>query len=203
MFRVEELAIDALLAPVSFTLAEQEVLMVSGVSGSGKSLLLRALADLEPHSGQAWLNAEKQSAFPPPVWRRQVMWFPAETAWWDDSVEAHYPDTVTENDSDWLVSGLAALGLPKSILKQPVTALSSGEKQRLALLRGLAFQPKVLLLDEVTANLDPDSTLAVEALVQSYLAEQQACAVWVSHDPAQAERLASQQLVLSKGSTTL
>ncbi|KUJ74287.1 ABC transporter [Thiomicrospira sp. XS5] len=198
MFRVEELGISSLLAPVSFALAEQEILMVSGVSGSGKSLLLRALADLEAHSGQAWLNLEEQAAFPSPVWRRRVMWFPAETAWWEDAVLAHYPPAAIENDQAWLLSGLSALGLSKSILKQPVAALSSGEKQRLALLRGLAFRPKVLLLDEVTANLDPNTTLAVEALVQAYLAEVGGCAVWVSHDPAQSERLASRQLTLSK-----
>lgn len=198
MFRVEELGIPSLLAPVSFALAEQEIMMVSGVSGSGKSLLLRALADLEPHFGQAWLNAKKQGDFPAPMWRRQVMWFPAETAWWEDGVLAHYPQAAMENDQAWLLSGLSALGLSKSILKQAVTALSSGEKQRLALLRGLAFRPKVLLLDEVTANLDPNTTLAVEALVQRYLAEAGGCAVWVSHDPEQVERLASRQLVLAK-----
>lgn len=198
MFRAEELGIPSLLAPISFRLDAQEVLMVSGVSGSGKSLLLRALADLEPHSGQAWLDSKEQAAFPSPVWRRRVMWFPAETAWWEDAVLAHYPPAAIENDQAWLLSGLSALGLSKSILKQPVAALSSGEKQRLALLRGLAFRPKVLLLDEVTANLDPNTTLAVEALVQAYLAEVGGCAVWVSHDPAQSERLASRQLTLSK-----
>lgn len=201
MFQVDNLSKRPFLNPVSFSLAASEVLVVSGVSGSGKSVLLRALADLDPHEGDVHLAGKAQAGWKVTQWRKKVMWFPAETAWWEDSVAAHFPETDTKNGQAWWLSALEKLSLPSSILKKSVDKLSSGEKQRLALIRGLIERPQVLLLDEVTANLDPKSTLAVEALISEYLSEQQACAVWVTHDPQQAKRVASQQLELSRDAT--
>ena len=68
---------------------------------------------------------------------------------------------------------------------------SSGEKQRLSILRLLANRPKVLLLDEPTANLDAENTRNVEALLIDYLTENNAVALWVSHDHAQLKRVVS------------
>jgi len=81
------------------------------------------------------------------------------------------------------------VGLKVDILEQNPDNLSSGEKQRLALLRGLQYEPKVLLLDEITANLDPKSARLVENLVTDYIAKHTAAALWISHDEEQQERL--------------
>jgi ABC-type iron transport system FetAB ATPase subunit len=180
------LQVNALLAPgmkhaVSFTLAQGEMNMLYGASGTGKSVLLKALADLLPHQGEVRLDATPQQQIPPPQWRRQVMYFAAETAWWQETVEAHF-------ESQPSAGQLQSIGLDSEYLQRSVNTLSSGEKQRLALLRGLSYQPKVLLLDEITANLDPESTLQVEHLVTQYV-QGGASALWVSHDPAQRERL--------------
>lgn len=72
-----------------------------------------------------------------------------------------------------------------------VSRLSSGERQRLSLARLLAGYPKVLLLDEPTANLDKANTNRVEELILTYLREQGASALWVSHDPEQRHRMAT------------
>lgn len=198
MFQVDTLSKRPFLNPVSFSLAVNEVLVVSGVSGSGKSVLLRALADLDPHEGRVFLDEKEQADWKATKWRKKVMWFPAETAWWEDSVAAHFPESNPKNTQAWWSSAIEKLSLPASILRQSVDKLSSGEKQRLALIRGLIEKPQVLLLDEITANLDPKSTLAVEALILEYLSEHQACAVWVTHDPQQAERVASQKIELGR-----
>ncbi|MDG4813306.1 ATP-binding cassette domain-containing protein [Hydrogenovibrio sp. 3SP14C1] len=198
MFQVDQLSKCPYLKPVSFSLAAEEVLVLSGVSGSGKSVLLRAIADLDPHDGDVRLEDKPQSNWKVTQWRKKVMWFPAETAWWEDSVATHFPEIHAKSRQDWWLSALDKLYLPSSILKKPVDKLSSGEKQRLALIRGLIEMPQVLLLDEVTANLDPESTLAVESLISEYLIEQQACAIWVTHDPQQAKRIGSQQLELHR-----
>ena len=71
-----------------------------------------------------------------------------------------------------------------------VARRSGGERQRVALLRMLANQPRVLLLDEPTANLDQDNVARVEKLVAAYMADQSAGVLWVSHDPRQTTRVA-------------
>ena len=185
------LAIDnvhapGMVKPITLALQSQQIWMVSGESGTGKSLLLKSLADLIEHSGQVTLfekeNAQQQDKVCPETWRSKVMYFSAETAWWSDSVKGHFE---TQPKPELLKS----VGLKGAILEQNPDNLSSGEKQRLALLRGLQYEPKVLLLDEVTANLDPKSALLVEDLVTDYIAQHKAAALWISHDEEQQERL--------------
>jgi len=92
-----------------------------------------------------------------------------------------------------------ALGLDARLLGEPVARLSSGERQRCALLRLLANEPQVLLLDEPTANLDPLSAQRVEAVVADYRQTRQAAVIWVSHDPAQIARVADRHLRFADG----
>ena len=80
------------------------------------------------------------------------------------------------------------LGLPANCAQWPIERLSSGERQRLALLRAWQLQPRVLLLDEPTSALDAESTLQVEALLQTHL-QQGGAIVLVTHHQAQAERM--------------
>jgi ABC-type iron transport system FetAB ATPase subunit len=190
LFEVQALTPRSEQPAWSFAIEAGEVLGVYGASGGGKSVLLKKLADLLEHDGEVRLNGEAQADVPPRRWRVEVMLFAAETAWWEDTVRAHFKDEI---DQAWLKTAFSALQLPEVMLDQPVAQLSSGEKQRLALIRGLQYQPQVLLLDEVTANLDPDTTHAVEDWVKRYLQDRPACAVWVSHDAEQLKRVATEQ----------
>lgn len=169
------------LEPVDLDLAAGERVFLSGPSGSGKSLLLRAIADLDPHSGEVWLDGTRRSALPAPEWRRRVALLPAEAHWWADRVGDHLPAGVEPL--------LADLGFGPETLGWAVSRLSTGERQRLALARVLANRPEALLLDEATANLDPPNRERVEALVEAYRAEHAAAVLWVSHDPEQRGRL--------------
>ncbi|MDX5333301.1 MAG: ABC transporter ATP-binding protein [Gammaproteobacteria bacterium] len=187
MFQAIDLK-TALFGPVSFAVAAGECLVLRGPSGAGKSQLLRALADLDPSEGEVWLEGVERRAMPVTAWRRAVGLLPAEAAWWHETVGAHFPEPAAVD--------VAALGFRAGVMDWEVTRLSSGERQRLALLRVLANRPRVLLLDEPTANLDDDNAARVEALVRAYLQEHGACALWVSHDPAEVQRMADQVLVL-------
>ncbi|MBO1923315.1 ATP-binding cassette domain-containing protein [Thiomicrorhabdus sp. 6S3-12] len=169
--------------PVNWRIGAGQLWLLYGPSGSGKSQLLKAMADLIEHDGKVLLEELAADSMPAPVWRRQVMYFSAETAWWMETVGEHFIQSPSAQT-------LQQVGLNDTILQQHPDQLSSGEKQRLALLRGLAFEPKVLLLDETSANLDPDSTLQVETLLQDYLQQGQRAAIWISHDQAQRDRLA-------------
>ena len=92
---------------------------------------------------------------------------------------------------------LHSLGLDSAVLDRAVAALSTGERQRLALARALIDEPQVLLLDEPTAALDPQSGALVEELIR-YQTLAGRSAILVSHDRGQIERLAHARLLLSK-----
>jgi len=174
------------LGPLELQVDAGQCLALSGPSGSGKSLLLRAIADLDPHGGEAFLDGMPCSRLPAPEWRRQVALLAAESPWWLPQVGDHFCRADP--------AGLQELGFGADVLRWQVERLSSGERQRLALLRLLCNGPKVLLLDEPTANLDPDATAAVEELVQRYRTAHQAAVLWVSHDPEQVRRVAQRAL---------
>ena len=83
-----------------------------------------------------------------------------------------------------------------------IARLSSGERQRLALVRLLANHPKALLMDEPTANLDAENIIRVETLVKTYQRENKTPMIWVSHDTGQLDRVASRRLLLKNGGLT-
>lgn len=169
-----------------------ECVTLSGESGSGKTLLLRYLADLQTSEGDMLLDGISCRSIPAPQWRRQVMLLPTESAWWENTVGAHFP----EQPDPQLMEKLQ---LSSAMLAKSPDDLSSGERQRLALLRVLNLKPQVLLLDEITANLDPANTLNAENLVLQYLHDHQAAALWISHDAAQVKRLGGRHFALHEG----
>jgi putative ABC transport system ATP-binding protein len=167
---------------------------ITGPSGSGKSLFLRMIADLDPNEGNVWLNGRERASIPAPQWRKQATYVSAESGWWADRVIEHF-DVNRRTD----VAALAArLGLRADLLDAPVAQLSTGEKQRLSLVRALLQSPPVLLLDEPTGPLDAESVVQVEALLQQRKATGTSILL-VTHDPSQAERLADQRYRMVAG----
>ena len=179
-----------LLKPVEFDLAAGECIVVQGPSGSGKTLLLRALADLDPNAGEVYLEGRGRLTMSGPEWRRLVGYVPAEPGWWVDTIGAHF--------ADWPAALAVArqLGFSGDPKDWPIAQLSTGERLRLALVRALMVRPKVLLLDEPTAALDPASVTAVETLITARLTMGLG-ALWVTHDVAQAQRIAARRLLVS------
>ncbi|MFO1432150.1 MAG: ABC transporter ATP-binding protein [Candidatus Competibacteraceae bacterium] len=180
------------LYPVSFELNDGECIAVQGPSGSGKSLLLRAIADLDPNQGEVWLNGLAREGMTGPAWRRQVIYVPAESGWWSDRVGEHFADW------DRAIPLLQALFLPADARDWPVQRLSTGERQRMALVRALVLEPRVLLLDEPTSGLDSDTTAAAEQLIGERL-RNGAGVLWVTHSATQARRIASRCLSVESG----
>ncbi|MCP4850058.1 MAG: ATP-binding cassette domain-containing protein [Verrucomicrobiaceae bacterium] len=176
--------------PLSFSIEPGECLGISGDSGSGKSLLLRAIADLDAHEGEVLLDGEGCVDHPGAAWRGRVAMLAAESRWWFDSVRAHFPEDFDGS----ILRGLGFSG--KDVMGWDVSRLSAGEKQRLALARLLAREPGALLLDEPTANLDPGATGLVEQVVSVYREQQQVPVVWVGHDEQQLRRVANSALCM-------
>ena len=182
-----------LLREVDLTLAAGERIFLSGASGSGKSLLLRAVADLDPHRGEVWLDELPRSRLTPPEWRRRVGLLPAESHWWAETVGEHWRAPVADSPIEAL---LVALGFDVDVSGWAITRLSTGERQRLALARLLLNQPQALLLDEATANLDSVNRERVETVLEDYRAAHATAMLWVSHDPEQRVRLGGRRLVI-------
>ncbi|MDY6829377.1 MAG: ATP-binding cassette domain-containing protein [Pseudomonadota bacterium] len=180
------------LKGIDATLEAGQLACLKGRSGSGKTLLLRAIADLDPIEGTVHLDGQDSSSMPPTEWRRRVAYVPAEPGWWAERVKDHF----ASDPSDWL----SPLNLDPDLLRSNVDELSSGERQRLALVRALVQHPDILLLDEPTANLDNDNTAAVESVVQGrFLTAPGRAVVWVSHDDNQVQRIATRVWVLAGG----
>ena len=157
--------------------------------------VISAVSDLDPNDGAVSLDGVACVAMPAPDWRRRVAYLPAEPGWWAETVGAHF--------ADWPAAEplVEALGLPAASRDWPVARLSTGERQRLALVRALVQRPRVLLLDEPTAGLDETARDAVERLIAERLAEG-AAALWVTHDAEQARRLARRCLRVEGGRVT-
>ncbi len=83
--------------------------------------------------------------------------------------------------------------------KHPATRLSGGETQRVALARALVLQPRVLLLDEPTANLDPGSVQHIEEIIRKYHREYNTSVIIVTHNLFQAKRIADESILLISG----
>jgi UDP-glucose/iron transport system ATP-binding protein len=190
LLRVIELA-SAFVGPLNFEARGAECLCISGPSGSGKTSLLRAIADLDVHEGNVLLDDIECNGLSGSQWRRRVGLLPAESTWWYEHVGEHF---AAVGDGE-----LKQLGFDRSVLERRVLRLSSGERQRLALLRLLANEPNVLLLDEPTASLDPKNTRGAEQLIAQYRRKHGAPILWVSHDPRQIKRVCDRHLRLVAG----
>lgn len=191
MLQIENLK-GTLFGPVDLCIAAGECVAIRGASGAGKSLLLRAIADLDPNEGDVSLNGRRREAMPAPRWRRLVGLVPAESGWWDNQVGEHFDEQAD------LPELLDAVGMPSEALNWDVARLSTGERHRLALIRCLALRPAVLLLDEPTAALDGKATARIEQLLQTKL-DEGAAILMVTHDPEQARRFASRLAIMEAG----
>jgi ABC-type iron transport system FetAB ATPase subunit len=178
-----------LAGPFDLTLAAGECVAVTGPSGSGKSLFLRMIADLDPGQGEVFLDGTERRSMSAPAWRHRVVYNAAEPGWWSEYVAEHFRGATME-----FARALAPkLDLAPALLDAAVVRLSTGERQRLALIRALALASPVLLLDEPTGALDEASTQRVEAVLRECLAAGTTIAM-VTHSPDQAARLGHRHL---------
>lgn len=182
LLELDQLCIAPLNA-FSAQLNRGDIVALWGASGSGKSRLLYAIADLVPHTGHALLKQKNASRYSPSRWRQQVMLVPSRIEWWEETALDHF---AKKPDNDLL----SQLNISATLLTQPVAELSTGQKQRLGILRALVRSPQVLLLDEPTANLDEKNVLAVEAIIKDWVKRSDRAVIWCSHDQQQISRIA-------------
>lgn len=182
-----------LLDDIDLTLRTNARTCIMGFNGAGKSLLLRCLHGLiAPTSGRIdWQGCSttgtQAMVFQTPVLLRR-------SAAKNVAFGTHLRGAKA---ADLVADLLDQVGLSHRAAT-PAHVLSGGERQRLALARALACQPKVLFLDEATANLDPLSIRLFEDTMNA-VHRSGTKIIFVSHDPNQARRMADEIVFLHKG----
>ena len=192
-----------LVDAVTIEVRQGDVLAIVGPSGAGKSSLLRMLNRLEePTSGAVYLHGRDYRELPPRALRQKIGMV-MQTA-------ALFPGTVADNVrfgpsqrgvtmADAAVAALLdSVGLA-GFRDRDGAQLSGGEAQRVAIARALANEPDVLLLDEPTSALDDRSKRGIERLLKDLIDGRRLTCVMVTHDLAQAGRLARTVLALRAG----
>ena len=192
-----------LVDKVTVSLHWGEVLAVVGPSGSGKTSFLRLLNRLdEPTSGTVFLEGTDYRQILPRDLRRRVgmvtqrpFLFPGTVAGNLQFGPQQRGEALSSNAVDLLLSRVGLLGYGT----REVSNLSGGEAQRVSLARALANSPEILLMDEPTSALDDDSKLEVESLIRDVIRDTRLTCVIVTHDVAQATRMASRAMILQSG----
>ncbi len=200
-----------LLRGISITVRPGDRWAVVGPSGSGKSLLLRAMALLDPlDEGEIHWRGQSVRGHAVPEYRRHVVYLHQQPALVEGTVEHNlrqpfllqrHQRRLAAFDETRVRELLESLGRDGSFLGKQQSVLSGGEGQLVALVRALQLDPDIMLLDEPTASLDPSTALAVEQSVDRWLSERPdaRAIVWVSHDAQQSARLSDRRLRLQHG----
>jgi len=187
-----------LINGLGFSIEQTGITTLLGPNGAGKSLILRLIAGLiTADSGKLSIEPSLSNNLAlvfqtPVVLRRSVK------ANLDHALKIY---GVPKKERLGRIAELLVMADLTTLAEAPARTLSGGEKQRLAMARALAARPKLLLLDEPTASLDPHATAAIERLTRSASASGVKI-ILVTHDRGQAERMADDVLFVHRGRAT-
>ena len=217
--RIDSKSDKQLLESISLTICGGDRIGLVGVSGSGKSTLMRSIAMLDSFSGDLLHHGNPISDSEIPGYRRKVSYLSQRPFFTSGTIEENLQlpfqfKSATEKlpyQPELVASELDAFELDPEILKRPSESLSGGEQQMIALIRALLMEPEVLLLDEPTAALDPESRDKFESRIhhwhkfpnsESNQGKGRAY-LWTSHDPKQVKRMTQQIITMDHGQLVL
>ncbi|MCR5663455.1 MAG: ABC transporter ATP-binding protein [Oscillospiraceae bacterium] len=196
------------LSGVSFRAPDGGCTVILGNNGAGKSTLLKCIVRiLRPQEGGVLVDGQDVHALSRTEMARRVAYVAQNAGSSDLTVfdtvllgrRPYIRWDVTENDRRLVMSLLEQLELEK-LMMRPLSQLSGGEVQKVLLARALAQQPRLLLLDEPTSNLDPRNQHEVMNLVRGIARERGICVITVLHDLNLAVRYGDRFLFLKDAS---
>ncbi|MBL4646552.1 MAG: ABC transporter ATP-binding protein [Hyphomicrobiales bacterium] len=197
--QLEDVVLDSesrrLVDGISLTLRSGGITALMGSNGAGKTLTLRLIARLlQPSSGivRNCSIEERDIAF---VFQRPVLLRRTVAA---NLLHALKLCKVPRHNRRERIQLLLDISRLSEMANSPARMLSGGEQQRLAMVRAIAGNPKLLLLDEPTASLDPHATSMLENLMTT-IANSGTKLVLVTHDAGQARRLSSDVVFMHEG----
>ena len=188
---------------LSFQIRPNEIIGLLGPNGAGKTTVIHILLGLlEPDRGQIQILGKDF-----PAKKRDILSQVNFTASY-----AELPGNLRADENLLIYAMLYGHNEPYKAVEKIMTklelmplkhrktgTLSSGEKARLGFAKALLNTPRLLLMDEPTASLDPSSSDKMCKLIRSYVKEENAGALWTSHDMDQVEELCARVLFLSHG----
>ncbi len=195
------------VSDVSMAVNEGDILGIMGPSGSGKSTLFRLLNLLEsPSAGRIFFEGSEMSTSMPDVHmaRRKMALVLQKPAAMNRSVFNNVAYGLqlrgaTEEETEAKVNFyLEKLGLAPS-RERNARSLSGGEMQRMCFARSVIVDPKLVLLDEFTANLDPKNIAILENAVRDFVKQDGRAAIIITHNPFQAKRLCNRAALMMEG----
>ncbi len=194
------------LDSVDMSVREGEVFVILGPTGSGKTTLLRMFNKLEvPDSGDVLFDGVSAGEWDVLELRRRIGLVFQNPTLLEDYVEDDilYGPRLRGGPDGTLAGELAArVGLAEHLLSRRTEELSAGERQKVAIARALANRPEILLMDEPSSAQDPSSKSSLEEFI-SESAASGLTVVLVTHDVAQAKRLADRVLLIVDGKGVL
>jgi phospholipid/cholesterol/gamma-HCH transport system ATP-binding protein len=195
---------------IDLEVAPGETVTVLGRSGTGKSVMLKLLIGLErPDRGEIDINGEEITALPLDELNRvrKTIGFLFQGAALYDSLTVaenvafplrRHVEMKDDERNDRVRELLARVGMAETGEKMPAN-ISGGMKKRVGLARALALDPKILLLDEPTAGLDPITAGEINELIRELQDERQISSVVVTHDMRSVKAVANRVAVLNEG----
>lgn len=202
------------LDDITLDLPRTAVTALIGPSGAGKTSLLRLLNRLDdPTAGEVLFEGRPLTSYPVAALRRRVGFVFQTPAMFPGTVAANLRVAVAlgEEAGSGTARGrapdrapdperaLAAAGLDASYLDREAARLSGGEKQRVSIARALMTRPEVLLLDEPTAALDPETAERLLATIRHLTREYGVAAIMVTHRLAEARQVSTYTVMLEAG----
>jgi ABC-type Fe3+/spermidine/putrescine transport system ATPase subunit len=194
---------------VTFDVARGEAIAILGPSGSGKTTLLRLIAGLEtPDSGEIWLDGIRVAAdgrsLAAPYERRIGFVFQDLALWPHMTVRQHLEFvlgsmTVSRTEHTSRITDTLTLVRIDHLASRYPHQLSGGEQQRAALARTLVAQPRLILLDEPLASLDPELRAHLRYELAALQRSLGVTSVYVTHDRDDAAVVADRVLVMKAG----
>lgn len=176
-----------ILDSISFKVRKGERITITGPSGGGKSTLLKIMASIvNSTGGRVLFNDEDIQQIDPLSYRQKVAYFFQNATLFDQTVRDNvaFPSQIRDEafNEEKCIRMLERVKLNKSYLDKPIKDLSGGEKQRIALVRNLLYQPEVLLLDEVTSSLDAENKDIIYNMLDELNEQENITILSVTHD---------------------
>lgn len=193
----------SIISDVSLSVNQGDYITIVGPSGSGKSTLLKLCSDLiSPTSGTITYNDRPLTAIDPESYRRKVGYCFQRPYLFAKTVRRNilfpYDIRGLKPDMSRIEYLFDLLHMPLNYMERRNDELSGGEMQRICLIRSLIFEPKVLLLDEVTSALDATNTSIVENVIDE-LHKKGITIISITHNEEQSLRIANRRITIVDG----